>query len=282
MFEKFFDLSGSGPGRVRVLRSRRHGSLLESFSDALFHSRYANITARRHLRSAEHFTNWANDGGTRLPQWDNRALDRFRYHLRQRRCSYGHAAPENQLTGASLFLKHLRASDVIRTPPADPTVGPALLVSFRCWMREERGTLDTSLRNYDIPICQLLKHVGEDLKRLDAVAVRRCFLKYCDGRGHETIRHAATALRMFLRFLISDGRCPPGLESAIPVVPHWRLSSLPRYLQPDEVERIVASCDTHVSVGRRDRAILLLLARLGLRAGDIVQDRKSTRLNSSH
>jgi integrase/recombinase XerD len=275
MFEKFFDLSGSGPGRVRVLRSRRHGSLLESFSDALFHSRYANITARRHLRSAEHFTNWANDGGTRLPQWDNRALDRFRYHLRQRRCSYGHAAPENQLTGASLFLKHLRASDVIRTPPADPTVGPALLVSFRCWMREERGTLDTSLRNYDIPICQLLKHVGEDLKRLDAVAVRRCFLKYCDGRGHETIRHAATALRMFLRFLISDGRCPPGLESAIPVVPHWRLSSLPRYLQPDEVERIVASCDTHVSVGRRDRAILLLLARLGLRAGDIVQMRLS-------
>jgi integrase/recombinase XerD len=271
MFEKFFDLSGSGPGRVRALRSGSHGSLLEGLSRELVHSRYANLTARRHLRSAEHYISWANKEGMRLAQWDSRTLEGFGRHLRQRRCSYGHAAPENQLTGASIFLEHLRATGVIQTPVADSTVGPALLVSFRRWMREERGTLDISLRNYDIPICRLLKHIGEDLKRLDAVAVRRCFLKYCDGKGHETIRHAATALRMFLRFLIADGRCPAGLELAIPVVPHWRLSSLPRYLQRDEVERIVSSCDTRVPVGRRDRAILLLLARLGLRAGDIVQ-----------
>jgi integrase/recombinase XerD len=273
MLERFFDLSGSGPGRVRALRSGSHGSLLESFSRELVHSRYANLTARRHLRSAEHYISWANQEGRRLAQWDSRTLDGFGRHLRRRRCSYGHAARDNQLTGASIFLEHLRATGIIQTPIADSAVGPALLVSFRRWMREERGTLDISLRNYDIPICQLLQHIGEDVKRLDAVAVRRCFLKYCDGKGHETIRHAATALRMFLRFLISDGECPRGLESAIPVVPHWRLSSLPRYLQPDEVERIVASCDMRVAVGKRDRAILLLLARLGLRAGDIVQMR---------
>jgi site-specific recombinase XerD len=76
---------------------------------------------------------------------------------------------------------------------------------------------------------------------------------------------------MFLRFLIADGKCATGLDAAIPVLAHWRLSSLPRYLQPDEVERVIASCDSATSVGKRDRAILLLLARLGLRAGDIVQ-----------
>jgi site-specific recombinase XerD len=76
---------------------------------------------------------------------------------------------------------------------------------------------------------------------------------------------------MFLRFLIAEGKCAAGLEAAVPVLPHWRLAVLPRYFQPDEVERIIASCDPASPVGRRDRAILLLLARLGLRAGDIVQ-----------
>jgi integrase/recombinase XerD len=75
---------------------------------------------------------------------------------------------------------------------------------------------------------------------------------------------------MFLRFLIADGKCAAGLEGSVPVLAHWRLSSLPRYLQSEEVERVIASCDPATPAGKRDRA-LLLLARLGLRAGDVVQ-----------
>jgi|SRR5580700_7935943 integrase/recombinase XerD len=80
---------------------------------------------------------------------------------------------------------------------------------------------------------------------------------------------------MFLRFLIAGGQCAVGLDAAIPTVAHWRLASLPRYLPPRDVERLIASCDRASAVGRRDRAILLLLARLGLRAGDIVHLRLS-------
>ena len=80
---------------------------------------------------------------------------------------------------------------------------------------------------------------------------------------------------MFLRFLIAEGQCAVGLDAAIPTLAHWRLASLPRYLPPEEVERLIASCDRASAVGRRDRAILLLLARLGLRAGDIVHLRLS-------
>ena len=116
-------------------------------------------------------------------------------------------------------------------------------------MREQRGTQDITLDNYDIPIRALIKQVGEDPKRLDARSLRQCFLKYCNGKGHVVIKHGATALRMFVRFLIAEGRCPAGLEAAIPLVPHWRLSSLPQYLQPEEVERIVASCDLTTAVG---------------------------------
>jgi site-specific recombinase XerD len=75
---------------------------------------------------------------------------------------------------------------------------------------------------------------------------------------------------MFLRFLIAEGHCPAALLGAIPTLAHWRLSSLPRHLPPEDVERLIASCDVSSPVGLRDRAIMLLLARLGLRAGDIV------------
>ena len=76
---------------------------------------------------------------------------------------------------------------------------------------------------------------------------------------------------MFLRFLIAEGKCSVGLDAAIPAVAHWRLSSLPRYLQAEDVERVIASCDQASAVGKRDRAILLLLSRLALRAGDVWQ-----------
>jgi site-specific recombinase XerD len=76
---------------------------------------------------------------------------------------------------------------------------------------------------------------------------------------------------MFLRFLVSEGKCAAGLDAAVPSIAHWNLSALPQYLHEDEVERVIASCDLTTPNGKRDRAILLLLARLGLRAGDIIQ-----------
>ena len=270
MLEKFFDSSAGGLARVRALRNGLHGSRLDSFAKELFHARYANITGRRHLRSAEHLAHWANSNRILLPQWNDGVLERFVRHLRQRRCSFGHNEPEHQRAGASLFLRHLRAAGLISSPLVDLIARPALLVSFRRWMREQRGTQDLTLDNYDIPIRTLLEQAGEDPKELDARSLRRCFLRYCDGKGYAVIKHGATALRMFVHFLIAEGRCPAGLEGAIPLVPHWRLSSLPQYLQPEEVERIMASCDPTTAVGKRDRAILLLLGRLGLRAGDIV------------
>jgi site-specific recombinase XerD len=138
-------------------------------------------------------------------------------------------------------------------------------------MREQHDTQDVTLDNYDRAIRALLAQFGAQPARLDARSLRRCFLRYCDGKSFARIKHGATALRMFVRFLIAEARCPPGLEAAIPLIPHWRLLSLPRYLQPDEVERTVASCDPNNAVGKRNRVILLLLARLGLRAGDVLQ-----------
>ena len=74
---------------------------------------------------------------------------------------------------------------------------------------------------------------------------------------------------MYLRFLVSEGCVAGALAGAVPTVPQWRLSALPRYIPAADVERAILSCGPGPA-GLRDRAILLLLARLALRAGDVV------------
>ncbi len=81
------------------------------------------------------------------------------------------------------------------------------------------------------------------------------------------------ALRGYLRFLAARGFCRSGLDQAIPSVPQWRLSALPRYISAESVDRLITMCDVTTPHGIRDRAVLLLLARLGLRAGDILDMR---------
>jgi integrase len=78
-----------------------------------------------------------------------------------------------------------------------------------------------------------------------------------------------SAMRVFLRYLDAYGACRPGLEGAVPTIAGWRLASLPRYLSSADVDRLIATCDQSTLSGARNRAILLLLARLGLRAGDV-------------
>ena len=75
---------------------------------------------------------------------------------------------------------------------------------------------------------------------------------------------------MFVRFLIATGHCAPGLDEAIPTIAMWRLSTLPQSLPADDVERTIPACDPSTPLGARDQAIILLMARLGLRGSDLV------------
>src|SRR6266436_4734057 len=79
----------------------------------------------------------------------------------------------------------------------------------------------------------------------------------------------ATALRSFFRFLLQAGAITTDLAKAVPTVPNWRLSGLPKFMKAEDVECLLHSCDRTTAKGQRDYAILLLLARLGLRAGEV-------------
>jgi site-specific recombinase XerD len=176
------------------------------------------------------------------------------------------------LHGARLFLTHLQEVGLIDGSTVDRTVvTPSSITEFRLWMQQQRGTCESTVSNYEVHIRKLLTRVGEDSSTWDARSLRQFVLEGSRTDGWAAAKKRTTALRMFLRFLIAEGRCASELHEAVPVLVHRRLSSLPRYLSADDVERVIASCDRDSAVGQRDRAILLLLARLGLRAGDIVQ-----------
>lgn len=271
MLSELFDSAA----RIHGLRAGPAAAELDAFAHVLSQVRYAQITARRHLRAAEHFVWWANRHGMAVSELSEQSLDRFGRHMPRCRCRrYGHS-DRGLLYGARLFLRHLENTGIIKVASvASPIPEPALLMTFREWMHQQRGACASTVDNYAVHIRELLRHVGVELDKLDARGLRQFVMEGSQTCGWAAAKKRTTALRMFVRFLIADGKCAVGLDGAIPVLAHWRLSALPRYLQEDEVERVIASCDITSPVGKRDRAILLLLARLGLRAGDIVQLRR--------
>jgi integrase/recombinase XerD len=271
MLSHFFQ----APARIREIRSNPAAALIEGFADYLFQNGYAAVSARRHIRAAEHIVRWATKRDLRISESDDRVLKRFGNHLKQCRCGrYCRCNRLRIVNGARLFLKHTQGIDMAaRQLTAYANSKPALLESFCRWMREHRGTSELTLYAYSLPLRQLIRCFGEDPGRLDAKSLQKFVLSQTHNVGPAMAKRCTTALRMFLRFLIATGRCRAGLLGAIPALAHWRLSSLPRYLTPDIVERVIDSCDVSSPVGMRDRAILLLLARLGLRAGDIVRMR---------
>ncbi|HEY5101034.1 MAG TPA: tyrosine-type recombinase/integrase [Gaiellaceae bacterium] len=138
-------------------------------------------------------------------------------------------------------------------------------------MRKRRGTCDTTLKGYCRHVGRLLSAVGDDPRRVDARSLRLFVLRESRRHGVPHSSSVVSALRAFVRFLIATGQCPSNLDGAVPVVAGWRLASMPKFIPYEDVERVIASCDRRTAKGRRDRAILLLLARLALRAGDVRQ-----------
>lgn len=107
------------------------------------------------------------------------------------------------------------------------------------------------------------------LKELCTKDVSDFVLKDASIRGRRSAQLMTSVLRSFLNYLFQEGRTATNLATAIPATAGGRWSELPRYLEAAEVEQLLRSCDRRHKVGRRDYAVLVLLARLGLRASEV-------------
>ena len=110
---------------------------------------------------------------------------------------------------------------------------------------------------------------GLELWRVDVVEVRGFVVEVCPRLGRRAAQLTVVALRSLLRFLHLEGELERSLVGAVPSVAGWRLSGLPKRLERDQVDALLESCDRSTVIGIRDLAILTVLARLGLRAGEV-------------
>jgi site-specific recombinase XerD len=156
-----------------------------------------------------------------------------------------------------------------------PAATPAdrLVTEFRLYLQQERALASTTQSYYLTFVGEFLKErfgVGPvDLSSLCAVDVTGFVQRRAVTIQSRRVQLMTTALRSFLRFARSRGDIDKDLAACVPAVANWKLSTIPRALPSDQVELVLSSIDRKTAMGRRDYAILLILARLGWRAGEI-------------
>lgn len=268
MLETYFE----APFTIKRLRSGPSGQSIDGFARKLEKEGYSKETARRFLRSAAHLGRFVEIKGISLDSVDSKTLNQFRQHLPDCRCHQSNGGTTNDVVrGARLFLKYLQTSGSLETTAFEEIAecDPDLVNSFRFWLQQHRGVSKSTQRHYCQGAADLLSSLGDDPSKYNAKNLREFLFARARSQGPGASKTLITALRMFLRYLASQGKCQAGLDRAIPALAGWRRAALPVYLQASEVQRIIDACDTTTPMGIRDRAIILLLARLGLRAGDV-------------
>ncbi|MDK2126237.1 tyrosine-type recombinase/integrase [Parachitinimonas caeni] len=252
-------------------RSGLAGPYLDSFTDWLAKRGYDNDAVRHLLPGAAAFGNWVQASGTSFSSLSCDVWNVFCDHLaKQGRLLGSRKQHTSSWRGAKLFTEFLRVQHgiVVVETMAPPSL-PAIVTAFEHWMIMHRGVKPSTLATYRRHVLDLLSLSGSRPEQFNAAKLHTFVLAYAKHNGRAISQTRVTAARMFLRFLITTEHCPPGLDAAVPTIAEWRLAGLPRYLPPAEVESVLAACTGARSIDIRDRAILLLLARLGLRASDV-------------
>jgi integrase/recombinase XerD len=261
------------PETCTRLRDEAIGAKLDDFVEWLRARGYGSLTIRQYVGPVVHFGAWLARRKLSLGDVDAEVAASFWSHLGRCRCrrrSWVRRCGRSELVRAAIgsFVEHLRHRGVVRVEP--PCAVPKIVDDFELWMRRHRGSADRTLADYRRVVLLFVAALrGRRWSRLDAKTLRAYVVDRRKVTTPTQMLMVVRGLRMFVRFLVATSRCASHLERAVPSVPHWRLATLPRYLDADEVERVLDGCSNATAVGARDRAVLMLLARLGLRAGEV-------------
>lgn len=224
------------------------------------------------LRLVAHLSRWLEERGLEPSALAGEAVEEFLRARRERFVDLIGARALGPLLG---YLRGLGVVSELR-PSADSPV-ERLLGDYREYLVRERGLMASSVDGHErvarLFLAACAEPLEQSLRELGAGEVTGFVVAQCrSGRlGAGAAKNLTGGLRSLLRFLHVAGWVPAGLAQAVPSVAGWRLSSLPRALEPDQVARLLSSCDRSTPLGRRDVAILTLLSRLGLRACEVAR-----------
>jgi integrase/recombinase XerD len=244
---------------------------LRSFALSLSEQGYARLYRLRHLMLSADFSRWLKRRRVRVRSICSAHIARYF------RCRYRHRrAHRNDSLALRHLMAFLRAQRVI---PAEKCAGPPPTPAVRCarayeqYLRQDRALAKPTIINYIPCVCDFLKDrfgVGPvKLSSLRAEDIIRFVQSRAPRLRGKRAKLMTTALRSFFQYARMRGEVTLDLAAAVPIVARWSMSSIPRAIAPEQTKKLLASIDRKTVPGRRDYAILLLLARLGLRSGEV-------------
>lgn len=231
---------------------------VEGFAAALTAHGYTDLSLANQLRLMADLSRWLQAAKTAVGEIDHEVVARF---LAKRRRTHTQFITERALAP---LLRYLQAVGVVSIVAPDQRPEGELLREYERYLVEERSVLPARR-----DLCLAVATEFLDGKRAAALKAKDV-TRFVDARaGRPGLSGVLSALRSVLRFLFVTSKTPLHLIYAVPAVPRWKLASLPKFLEPSELEAVFATCDRRTVVGCRDYAVLVLLGRLGLRACEV-------------
>ena len=245
-------------------RPGRMGPFIESYRQELLGQGYTPLTVRGVLQHVGALGRWMEINDIEPAALNVEVLEAF---VAFRRSSRAFVRTTRSLES---LLAHLRGLGVIGAEPA-PIVDP-LVEAYRRWMFEERGLAPLTVLRYETVAARFLATVGgRPPGSLDGSDVNRFLLAEASRVSLGSAKGRVAEMRSLLRFLFLTGRLGRDLAASVPPVAGWHDQGVPRGAKAPDVERLLAGCDPGSLTGCRDLAMLMLVARLGLRSAEVAR-----------
>lgn len=254
-----------------------HGSIgpyLDDFISHLESIGYKQSTIDGYIGSISHFGWWCKSQGKNVEEIYDSTVAAFGKHNCVCPGNRSHKFVSNKyLKRVHRFIEFLQNIGVLERPASAVETREPILSDFKDWLFINRGLSRYTIDKYVRLVNKLLPSLGNNPYSYNAREIRQVISKEICQCSRAQAKTIITALRAYLRYLATKGQGTPDLSEAVPSVAEWRLASMPRYIDSDSIKCLIDSCDLNTIHGIRDRAVLLLLSRLGLRAGDIADMR---------
>lgn len=248
------------------------GPYAAGFRQELTRLGYTPLSAIVHLRLTARLSRWLAEQGIGAEGLTAARVEAF--FAERRAAGYTNSRTARSVQPLVGYLQRIGAVAVY-APPPPTTPSELVLARFAQYLTVERGLAEQTVALNMRLVRPFLNEREQtrqgrlDLEQLTAAEVTRFVTEWSRQRPPGSAKRMVTGLRSLLRFLHVEGLVGESLVGAVPSPAGWRLTGLPKALKPEEVDALLASCDRRTPTGRRDFAILTLLARLGLRAGEV-------------
>lgn len=255
------------PSRVRV--SGPLAPFVAGFRAELSARGYAPGSAALQLQLAAELSRWLERQGLDVRALTTGRVEQF-FEMRRARVARLYVSPR----ALSVLLDHLAGIGALPAPePVEPTAIEALVARYGRYLRHERRLGQPTAARYLFVARGFLQTCASngvpDLDRLSSEPVTAFMIAECAAHSVGWAKCVAVGLRSLLRFLHLDGLISTPLAEAVPSPAGWRATSIPKALAPAELAALFSGCDRRSDSGRRDYAVLMLLGRLGMRAGEV-------------